>query len=632
MHKVKLAVKFSEASFIVLLVGFCFSFVFAQEDEVVLDKIIVTAYKNGVSSRISPASSDVISVNEATAEGKFTVTDAIENISSINYATSGGIAGGTAVYIRGAGSQDTQVLLEGIKLYDPIVTSGYFYGYDYMSLDNLKSIEVLKGPYSSLYGSGSIGGTISLITEKGKGKPKLSYLQEFGSYDTYREKLYLKGSLDKLAYSFSLSKVDINSFYSTRYKAGNHERDPYHNFGSSFRLDYDFTDFLSATILSNYTYAKYEYDGSSYNPPYGPVDDNDNWGQFYQNVGGLIINHKLFDKFSQKFTFGYTRTDRNSWEDSSTDSWYMGKTYQLKWEGKYDFCNWDSLTFGFDHLKEIGESWYKGMYGISITPKTEAATSGYYFQNTLTPMKNLFIAASYRLEDHSAFHYHSTYSIAGSYIFESTNTKIKGSYGTGFKAPSLYQLYSTEDYGSGAIGNPDLNPEESNSYEIGVEQNLFSGLKFGITYFDTQLSNLIDFDSKYINAGEAKIFGLENFINYDFNSDNNIKLAYTYMDARNKDTKARLLRRADNKISCQGNILFFDKLKISPEISFVGNRIDGSNKLKAYVLANLSMNYKLNNNLEFFSRAENILNYDYQLVSGYETPKLSFYGGCKLSF
>jgi len=604
----------------------------AQAADVDLEKIVVTPYKSGVSSSLSPASCDVIQADAASGEGKISVTDAIKNITGLHYTVSGGVAGETAIFIRGAGSQETQVLLEGIKLYDPIVTSGYFYGYNYMSLDNLEKIEVLKGPYSSLYGSGGIGGTISLITEKGRGKPQFSYLQEAGSYGTYLEKISLIGSLDKLAYTFSLSRVDINSFYSTRYKNGNHERDPYHDINPSFRLDYDFTDTISATLLNNFTYAKYEYDGSAYTPPYGPADDDDNRANFYQNVGGFIINHRLSDKFSHKFTFGYTRTDRNSWEDINTDSWYMGKTYQLKWEGKYDICDWDGLIFGFDHLKEIGESWYKGIYGISVTPKIDAATRGYYLQNTFTPMKNMFLAASYRLEDHSAFKYHNTYSISGSYIFEKTNTKLKSSYGTGFKAPSLYQLYSTEDYGFGPIGNQGLKPEESKSYEIGVEQGLFESWKLGLTYFNTRLSNLIDFNNTYVNIGKARISGAESFINYDFDAHTGIKLSYTYMDARNQDTKARLIRRPDNKLTCQANIMFFDKLKISPEISYVGNRVDTSKKLKAYVLANLSANYKVNSNLEFFGRVENMLDYDYQLISGYETPKLSFYGGIKLSF
>ena len=624
MFRGKLAVKFLGLSFAGLLVGLSFSLVFAQKNEVELDKIVVSAYKSEIDQKISPASSEVVSVGEANSAGEFTITDAIKNSSSVDYSTSGGIGGDTSVFIRGANSDHTQVLLEGIKLYDPISTSGYFYGYNYMSLDNIKRIEILKGPYSSLYGSGGIGGTISLITEKGKGKPELSYLQEFGAYDTYREKISSKGSLDKLAYSFSVSKLDVNSFYSAKYKNGNSERDPYHNFNSSVRLDYDFTDSLSATVLTDYAYAKYEFDAYPINIP---VDSDVNWGKFYQGVGGVILKQKLTEYFSHKFTFGYTRTHRVGWDDdpSSGDSWYDGKTQQYKWEGNYALCNWDNLIFGVDYLNESGSSFAWGGY----TPKHLSNTKGYYIQNSFNPIENLFLAASFRIEDHSNFGLHSTYNISGSYLFEKTGTKLKGSYGTGFKAPSLFQLYSTY------YGNSNLNPEESESYEAGFEQSLIDKLKFGSTYFDTRFSNLIDSDSstwKYYNGGKAKSFGLENFIQYDFDKNNNIKLAYTYMQAKNQETKVRLSRRPVNKFNLQAKGVLFDRLEILPEISFIGNRIDGSNKLKAYLLANLAFNYTVNDKLNTFLRFENILNKDYELVYGYQTPKFSWYLGAEYKF
>lgn len=359
---------------LVLPVQYCFA-----NEVIELEKIVVTPYKTAVVETLNPSSVDVISVEEANSQGIFTLTEAIKDIPSLSYATTGSLGGETGVFIRGANSAHTQVMLDGIKLYDPIVTSAYFFGYNYMSLDNLDKIEVLKGPYSSLYGSDSIGGTISLLTHKGQGDPTASYTQEFGSYKTFREMFTAQGELDKLAYSLSVSRSDVDAFYSGKYKDGNYEKDPFHNTNSSLRLDYALTDDIEVGLLANYTYAKYEYDIS------GGTDDNDNYGYFHQGVGGINLKHQLSDYFSYKAIFGYTRTYRKTWEDANTYGWYDGRTYQAKWQGDYQLCNFDKIIFGFDYLRELGESrsdyidWWTSLPTISLSPKERSNTKGLIF-------------------------------------------------------------------------------------------------------------------------------------------------------------------------------------------------------------------------------------------------------------
>lgn len=596
-------------------------------DEVGLEKIVITPYKATTSSGAS--ATDVLLVNELNAEGIFTLTDAIEDIPSLSYATTGGVGGVTGVYIRGADSSHTQVLLDGINLYDPIVTSAYFYGFNHMSLNNIERVEVSKGPYSSLYGSDSIGGTISLITRKGTGKPKFSFTQEAGSYQTYREKLSSHGKIDKLAYSFAVSKTDINSFYSSKYKNGNHEQDPYRNLNSSFRLDYALTEDIDIGLIADYIYAKYEYDGSTYVPPYSPTDDFDNYARFHQGVGAFKIKQNLTDAFFHKTTFGYTRTYRKGWESATTDNWYNGKTYQAKWQGDYQLSDFDKVICGFDYLRERGESFW----APTRNPNETANTKGYYIENIFTPLDDLFIAASYRLEDHSSYKHHNIFSISGSYLIEQTGTRIKGSFGEGFKAPSLYQLFG------GSSGNPNLDPEESESYEAGLEQELGNYLILGSTYFHTHLKNLIDWtwtgpsswDGRYTNVGKARIYGIENFINAELNDDTSIGISYTHMDTKKLADDTRLLRRPDNKITCKLKTTI-DKLAICAGLSYVGNRMDSSKKLKSYLLGNLALKYEVNDRLDAFLRLENMLDKDYELIEGYQTPELSWYLGAKMTF
>lgn len=614
-----------------LLFFFCsIQICFSSDKEVELGEIVITPYKTAISTRLNPLATDVIYVDEANSRGVYSLTDAIKDISSVSVATTGSLGGITGVFIRGAGSHHTQVILDDIRLFDPIVTSAYFYGYNHMGLNNLERVEVSKGPYASaIYGSDAIGGTINMVTRKGKGKPKFSFLQEFGSYQTSREVLSSDGEIEKLAYSFSVARTDVRDFYSAKRKNGNYETDPYENINSSLRLDYSFTDDIEAGLIADYTYAKYEYDGDTGLPLYTPTDDDDNKAYYYQGVGGINFKQTIGDKFYHKIILGYTRIYRKSWESDITHSWYKGKTYQAKWYGDYQVSDFDKIIFGFDYLREHGESRLLSSGTLYTTPKTTTHTKGYYIENIFTPTEDLFFAASYRLEDHARFGSKEIYSVSGSYNIEKTGTKIKFSVGEGFKAPSLYQSFNGQD------GNPNLDPEQSESYDVGLEQNVGELFSFGATYFHTHVKNLIDWiGSGYTNSGKARMRGIESFLEYLIGDESSLKLTHTYMSTKKLSDGTRLLRRPNNKATCRFKTLLFKKLDLSTGFSYVGNRIDfpGTIKLKSYLLADIAFNYLFNDNFNVFLRFENILDQDYELVSGYQTPKFSWYLGGKVAF
>ncbi|OQX79104.1 MAG: hypothetical protein B6D56_07755 [Candidatus Omnitrophica bacterium 4484_70.1] len=590
--------------------------------QIKLGKIVVTPYKTAVEETLNPSSVDIIYTEKLIQKGIFSLKEAIKNIPSLAYTTSGGLGGDTSVFIRGAESCHTQVMLEDIKLYDPISTTGYFYAYNYLSLAGIKKIEVLKGPYSSLYGSGGIGGTISLITQKGEGKPHFSYSQQFGSYKNFEELFISDGEIEKLAYFISLFRRDTNGFYAAKYKNGNHEKDPFHNFNGLLRLDYEFNDDIFLTFLTHYAYAKYEYDATSWTPPYLPMDDDDNYAHFYQGVEEVAFNHKVDDSFSHKIVFGYTRTYRKGWESSLSDYWYDGKTYQIKWQGNWRIKDNYKIISGFDYLREKGES----VWSSTREPKRTANTKGFYSEIVMNK-KNIFFSSSFRWENHSRFKDDITYSVSGSYLVEKTNTKLKASFGKGFKAPSLYQLYSS-------FGNPDLDPEKSESYEVGAEQKISPYLNVSLVYFHTFLSNLIEYDwvsSRYCNTGKAKIHGFEFSLDWKITPKINFQTFFTHLHTKKISTGKRLLRRPANKVTSKIN---FNLTKWIGELglSYVGNRIDTSEKLKAYLLGNIALNYKLDDNKEIFLRLENILDKDYELIKGYQTPKFSGYIGMRFSF
>lgn len=602
-------------------------FVSSYAEDVELEKIVVTPYLSSVSVKENPSSTDVVNVGESESAGKLSFGEIIEGLQGVDYAVTGGLGGTSSVYIRGADAYDTQLMLDGIRVYDPINTQGYFAYYNYLSLDNLDKVEIARGPFSSLYGSQSIGGSINMVTHKGEGKPTFSFLQEMGSYNTFIEKVDAQGKLGKLAYSFGASRKDVRSFYEAKFKNGNHERDPFGNTNTSLRLDYELNDNFEMGLSQRYSYAKYYYDDGWSSPP---SDDFVNKSKFCQNIGSVYIKNTISNNLSHKFTYGVVDTQRRSWE-SGGNSWYRGKSDQFKYTLDYRPVLFYNAILGYDYTGDKGE-----FYNYGSEPKHRANSKGVYLENILRPIDNLFISLIVRGEDHSTAGEYTTYGLSSSYFIERTRTKFKGSFGTGFRAPSLYELFGT--YG----GKRDLNPEKSESGEIGFEQWLLADkLNFGSTFFSTKIKNKIEYRStgwytgEYDNVGKAEIYGVENFAEYRFDDKTSLRLTYDYLHAENEADKTRLLRRPKNKLGLLFNTMF-GNLKVSPELYYVGNRIDTANstnyKLKSYILLNLGLNYKINDNLEIFGRAENMLNYDYQLVYGYETPRASFYGGAKFSF
>ncbi|MFH1854776.1 MAG: TonB-dependent receptor [Candidatus Omnitrophota bacterium] len=598
-----------------------------------LERIVVTPYRTEITAKSNGLSTEHICVKEMEEKGVTSLKNALVESSSIVGASSGSLGGDTSIFLRGHNSNHTRFMLDGIKIYDPLITAAY-YNFTHFTLQGIDNIEISKGPQSSLYGSDAIGGVINLFTKKGEGNSKFNYGQTVGSYNTYIESIDFSGKKDNLGYYIGLTRTDVGGYSLSREKNGNHERDPYRNLNGSMRLDYDLSDKTKLGLIGRYIYAKYEYDGSSWVPPYLPADDDDNYAYDYETITGINLDHNIIDNLEYKMILSSTSLYRKGWEDESTDNWYYGKTYQIDNQFKLGISDVYKVVFGLDYLREMGDSFRVDSGSISDFPKEIANNKGYFLENIYNS-GNFFITASYRVDDYSTFKDTDTYRVAASYDFEKIETKLKSSFGTGFKAPSLYQLYAPAT-AWGPIGNTSLQPEESQSYELGVEKKIIGGVNININYFHSLLKNLIDFDNTlgYVNIGKSRIRGLESELNYQLNEFFDFALGYTWMDTENKDNHAELARRPSNKtvFKVKGE---FDKLSTYFDISYIGHRLSdtaGTQLLKSYILGNFGLNYKVNERTDFFGRFENILDDKYEEITGYQTPKFSIFAGMNLHF
>jgi len=631
-----------------LFVSFPFS-LFAQEKEVTLGKVVVTATRVETPMEEIASSVTVISSEEIERKQKTHVMEILRGIPGLDVVRTGGAGKNTSVFIRGANSEHTLVMIDGVEVNDPI-SPGRSYDFAHLTVDNIEQIEVIRGPQSTLYGSDAIGGVVNIITKKGEGKPKFFLSAEGGSFTTFREATGISGGNKWVNYSFALSRFDTEGISTASKRDGNYERDGYENTSLSAKLGFKPMDNLGIDFILRYMDAKTELDNFA-----GVGGDDPNYVQkSNQFLFKTQVGLSLFDQvWSQKL--GLALNDHNRDIKNKKDSQhpfdyekggYDGQLLKFDWQHHLQLHKTNALTFGLEYEREEGKSKYywESLWGPgqSIFPKKTANIKGYYIQDEIKLWDRLFATLGIRIDDHSRFGSETAYRVAPAYLIKETDTKIKGTFGTGFKAPTLYQLFASATLW-GPIGNKDLKPEKSKGWDFGVEQNFFKNrVTLGATYFRNDFKDLIQFDwgQGYINIAKAKTEGVELFASAKPIDDLTLRINYTYTDTEDKTTGEALIRRPKNKIGFDINYHFLNNGNVNLGVIYVGKRDDldfsispsRRVKLDQYTLVNLAVSYDITKNFQLFGRVENLLDKEYEEVKGFGTPGLSFFGGMKLSF
>jgi len=631
-----------------LFVSFPFS-LFAQEKEVTLGKVVVTATRVETPIEEIASSVTVISSEEIERKQKTHVMEILRGIPGLDVVRTGGAGKNTSVFIRGANSEHTLVMIDGVEVNDPI-SPGRSYDFAHLTVDNIERIEVIRGPQSTLYGSDAIGGVVNIITKKGEGKPKFFLSAEGGSFTTFREATGISGGNKWVNYSFALSRFDTEGISTASKRDGNYERDGYENTSLSAKLGFKPMDNLGIDFILRYMDAKTELDNFA-----GVGGDDPNYVQkSNQFLFKTQVGLSLFDQvWSQKL--GLALNDHNRDIKNKKDSQhpfdyekggYDGQLLKFDWQHHLQLHKTNALTFGLEYEREEGKSKYywESLWGPgqSIFPKKTANIKGYYIQDEIKLWDRLFATLGIRIDDHSRFGSETAYRVAPAYLIKETDTKIKGTFGTGFKAPTLYQLFASATLW-GPIGNKDLKPEKSKGWDFGVEQNFFKNrVTLGATYFRNDFKDLIQFDwaKGYINISKAKTEGVELFASAKPIDDLTLRINYTYTDTEDKTTGEALIRRPKNKIGFDLDYHFLNNGNVNLGVIYVGKRDDldfsispsRRVKLNQYTLVNLAVSYDITKNFQLFGRVENLLDKEYEEAKGFETPGLSFFGGMKLSF
>lgn len=622
-----------------------------------MSDVVVTATRTEKPLIELASSISVIDSTEIANSNSTNVFDLLKNETGLSFTRQGGNGTLSNIYLRGANADQVLVLIDGVEVNLTNDPSGV-YDFSELPVDNIRRIEVLRGPQSTLYGSDALAGVINIITKKGFGRPGFSLLTEGGSYSSYKAMLGFHGMLDKLDYSITIGRNGSEGFSNASAKYGNTEKDGYNFNNLSSVLGYSFNDQIGLNLYTRFTKSKSDYD--QFGGKYGD-DPTYVFNQQEFSIRGEGTVRLLDGNWKQRFGMSFIRNVRKYSFDTSAAShfypeyiynysWsnYDGRRYKLDWQNDFKIDKSNLLTLGAEYELDQSASEYYALNYIpdpyypdisSVIPRRESNTTGIFIQDQVNINERFFAALGIRMDHHNKFGTQFTYRFSPAFMFWETGTKLKGTVGSGFKAPSLYYLYDP------AYGNENLNPEKSFGWELGVEQYFFSqDISIGATYFHNKFSDMFGFDYvtfKTININKALTKGVELFMSARLSSEFNLKVNYTYTDARDispdsPDYNTRLVRRPENKTGFSADYKFSPEADINAEAIWVGNRQDinfstyNRVTLKSYVLINLAGHYDLFDYLQLFARVENLLNTDYEEVYGYATAGFSLYGGFKL--
>lgn len=606
-----------------------------------LKKVVVTATKTAVPEYELASSISVIDSSTISNSNSSTVLELLQNQYGVSVSHQGGRGSISQVYLRGGNPDFTLVQVDGIEMNMPNDVNNTFDFTD-LSVDNIKRIEILRGAQSTLYGSNAISGVINIITKKGYGRPKLNVSLEGGSYNSFKGLALLSGNIKKLNYTLSFSREKTDGFSSANVRFGNTERDGSARYNINSRIGLSLKDNLNIDMFIHFTKAKSDLD------QFGGKFGDDPTYIYNLEQGAYKLRGKLLllnGKWEQTVSVSFLKNLRRYNFDNSSArsrSFYDGRRLKFAWQNNFNLKN-NLITIGAETEVESANSdyYYLGKYSgavpfISPFPKKSIRSTGVYLQDQVKLGGKFFASGGLRYDTHENFASVLTFRIAPAYIIWQTGTKIKFTYGTGFKAPSLTNLFDQ------SFGNPNLNPERSRSWDAGIEQ-YFLDYKYmiGVTYFHNTFNNLFGFSSnfKVFNIKKARSKGVEFYMTLNANDNFVINANYTYTISKDESgsKSVALLRRPENKASLDFNYNVNRNTNLNLQVNYTGISYDNDFfsfpakrvVLSSHIIVNSAISYSLTNNLKLYGKFINLLNADYEEVFGYGTAKRSGYVGLK---
>lgn len=606
-----------------------------------LDEIVVTATRIATPIDEVASAVSVITRDDIERRQYQTLDEALNEVPGLAVVRLGPAGTVASVFTRGTESNHTLVLLDGVEITDPSTPDGAF-NFSNLLLDDVDRIEIVRGPQSTLYGSDALGGVVNIITRRGEGPFRVRAGFESGTQRTFIERAGVSGSRGRLSYRLSAQHYlsDGESVTPSRLRPAGaaEEDDGFENASVSARVGFA-TDSVEIDLVGRYIDTEVEVDTSA--------EDPDSEGNTWQRFGRAQASFSLFDgAIENRLGIGYTdynRKDTNLADSLSASFSFAtneGDKTKLDWQGDTVVFTDHVLSLGLETEEEKAESSASFSSGFASVTDESARTNAGFAQVLSRFGESLSTSLALRADDHERFTTEVTWRVSATYRVAPWGTRLKAAYGTGFKAPSLQQLFGANSFGGFGIfvGNPSLGPETSTGFDVGFEQSLLDGrLRAGLSYFEIAIDDLIAFNATFtslLNQDRADIHGLEGFASLALGGGLSVRADYTF--TRSEDgTGLDLLRRPKHKLSVDADWRPRDRLQLSAGAIFTGRRTDidavsfARIKTPSYALARLGASYGLNQSWTLIGRVDNALDKDYETADGFRGLGRSILAGLR---
>jgi vitamin B12 transporter len=604
-----------------------------------LPPVIVSATRDEQSLQSTISSATVITAHELRERQITNVGDALRSVVGVDVTQTGAPGGVMNAYIRGANSTQTLVMIDGVPVNNPSVG-----GFDFADLttDNIERIEIVRGPKSSLYGSDANGGVINIVTKRGEGPLKATLSIEGGRYASTREAASLVGQSGPVDYSAGASYELTRGFSSA---AVGTEPDGYQNTTFSSKLGLAVLGDGRVELTGRYWLGQADLDSLSCALTCVPTDDPGAKQRTQGLVAAVSLQKPLTDWWSQRLTISVNSAQY--WNKSLNFapppplylySEFDTRNQRIDWQHDMSIGELVHVTAGTDYEGEMGEN-------SGDSNRHTIDNVGFFAQSRLELPQGISQLTAVRYDINNRYGNSFTYNIEAAYLFAPTHTRLRAAAGTAFHGPTIQDLYYPD------FGNPNLQPETSETLEAGIEQSLWEKrVVIGVTQFRTNFDNLIQFVDESadplprdcmapyapfgicpVNVDKARAEGQEVTVTVKPVMQVLIVSNYTHLTAKDRTTDTNLLRRPRDKAHIGVTVTPIAAVVLTAEVDYVGRRSDAGGTVGSYWLARATGSYAVTKWLQLFGRIENLTDKVYQETLGYGTAGLSLYGGLRVT-
>ena len=594
-----------------------------------VDETILVSARAPLTARELGSSVSVLTSAELERLQSPLLFDVLRLQAGVTVSANGGPGGFTAVRLRGAEGEQTTLVIDGVKVADTASPGG---GADFANLQTagIGRVEILRGPQSLAWGSQALGGVIAVETRPVGDSLAADARAEAGSRDSFLARGDVSGRIGPVALSAGGNWQRTDGISAAAEERGNSERDDFESWGGTLRADIEIAQGLVADLRGRFQQSEVGIDGFA--PPTFAFGDTDE-RQRTRELSGVVGLGYRGEAVTARVGWQASDIDRSTFAPGSDPSFASeGRLERLDLRGDWRATGWLTIAGGLE--REVSR--IRTEDSFSPAPFSARATlEGGWLQALLAPADGVNLQGGVRHDEHSRFGGATTFAASGSWqVVEPL--RVRGSWGQGFKAPTLFQLFSD-------FGNAGLEPERATGWDVGADLALPMGLSASATWFQRVTKDQIDFVScfgvtspictnrpfgTYDNVARTEARGLELGLGMAPVDGLTVQANYSWIDARNRTEGSanagnQLARRPEDSLALVADYVAPAGWSVGATVALVSDSFDNAantRRIPGYVTADIRGSFAITDRIELYGRVTNLFDETYETVSFYGQP------------